>query len=153
MPVTPFHFGVGLLAKGAAPERVSLGAFVAAQVVIDCESAYFLLRDEWPVHRVLHTFALAAPVGAAAGLALAALLRARWRGVESAWGPALLGGLLGGLTHPLLDGLMHADIRPLRPFSDANPLLGLIGLPALHLACVLAGLLGAVLWFLRARSA
>ena len=56
MPVTPFHFGVGLLGKGVAPRAVSLCAFVASQIAIDCESAYFLFvaRAE-PVHRVLHT--------------------------------------------------------------------------------------------------
>ena len=26
-------------------------------------------------------------------------------------GPALLGGALGGLSHPLLDGIMHGDIK------------------------------------------
>jgi hypothetical protein len=65
MPVTPFHFGVGLLGKGVAPRAVSLCAFVASQVVIGCESAYFLfVAREEPVHRALHTFALATPLGA-----------------------------------------------------------------------------------------
>jgi hypothetical protein len=88
MPVTPFHFGIGALAKGAAPARVSLTAFVASQVV-------------------------------------------------------------GGLTHPLLDGIMHSDIAPLRPFVDHNPLLGIMGLGALHLVCVVAGLVGITLMALR----
>jgi hypothetical protein len=29
MPVTPFHFGVGVLGKGIAPSRFSLSSFVA----------------------------------------------------------------------------------------------------------------------------
>ena len=37
-----------------------------------------------------------------------------------------------GSTHPFLDGIMHADIRPLMPFAPGNPFLGLIGLGALH---------------------
>jgi hypothetical protein len=41
--------------------------------------------------------------------------------------------------------LMHRDILPLRPFSQENPLLGLIGHEALHLACVGAGLV-ALAW-------
>ncbi len=35
---------------------------------------------------------------------------------------------VGGLSHPLLDGLMHADVRPFMPWSDSNPFLGLVGL-------------------------
>ncbi|MET0553679.1 MAG: hypothetical protein ABW221_11620 [Vicinamibacteria bacterium] len=157
MPVTPFHFGVGLLGKGVAPRAVSLCAFVASQVVIDCESAYFLFvaRAE-PVHRVLHTFALATPVGALVGLAVWAVGRGvrwppalDWLRSDCALRPALVGGLLGGLTHPLLDGIMHDDIRPFRPFSDANPLLDAMGLGPLHLACVLLGAAGVALLALR----
>jgi hypothetical protein len=160
MPVTPFHFGIGLLGKGIAPRTVSLSAFVASQIVIDCESAYFLLvAREWPVHRVLHTFALATPVGALVGVGLWAVVgRIRWP-PGRAWLrndcallPAIVGGLLGGLTHPLLDGIMHADIQPFRPFSEANPLYQAVGLGPLHLACVLAGLIGLALLALRRRS-
>jgi membrane-bound metal-dependent hydrolase YbcI (DUF457 family) len=56
----------------------------------------------------------------------------------------LSGGLAGGLSHPLLDGIMHADLRPFMPWSDVNPFLGLIGLAQLHLACVAAAIAGAV---------
>ena len=153
MPVTPFHFGVGLLGKGVAPRMISLCAFVASQVLIDCESAYFLFvaRAE-PVHRVLHTFALATPVGALVGLAVWAVARGIrwppeliWLRSDCALRPAILGGLLGGLTHPLLDGIMHDDIRPFRPFSDANPLHEAMGLGPLHLACILFGVVGVAL--------
>jgi hypothetical protein len=150
MPFTPFHFGIGVLAKGAAPARVSLAAFVASQVVIDCETAYFMVTQQWPLHRWAHTFAVAAPLGLIVGLAVwagGALWERTARGPRLPAGEtrplaALLGGALGGLTHPLLDGIMHGDVAPLRPFSDHNPLLGLIGLGALHLACVVAGLVG-----------
>jgi len=159
MPVTPFHFGVGLLGKGIAPRTVSVCAFVASQIAIDCESAYYLfVAREWPVHRILHTFALATPVGGLVGLAVWAVARrVRWLSGRAALArdcalrPALVGGLLGGLTHPLLDGIMHADIRPFRPFSDANPLHLAMGLGPLHLACVLAGLSGLALLSLRDR--
>ena len=50
-----------------------------------------------------------------------------------------------GSTHPFLDGIMHADIRPLMPFAPGNPFLGLIGLGALHLALVAAGVVGLAL--------
>ena len=140
MPVTPFHFGPGLLLKAAAPRHFSLGAFVAANVAIDLESGYFLLTGGWPVHRALHTFLLATLAGVAAGWLVHRLARRRL-------GPALLGGVLGGSTHALMDGIMHADMNPLRPFADGNPLLLATSLAALHLFCVATGAIG-FLWLL-----
>ena len=157
MPVTPFHFGLGLLGKGGAPRAVSLSAFVASQVVIDCESAnYLFIAREWPVHRVMHTFVVAIPVAVAVGVALWAVV-ARLGRVRA--GPLLasdcglfqcvVGGFLGGASHPFLDGIMHSDIQPLRPFVSSNPFLGLVGLGTLHLLCLLAGAIGLLLLGLR----
>lgn len=145
MPVTPFHFGPGLLVKAAAPRAVSLTAFVGANVVVDVESVANLLAGRYPVHAALHTVAAASAAGLLVGLAVAAVGRVSGRAsAEWARGPALLGGLLGGASHPLLDGAMHPDIRPFLPFTEANPLLGLVGLDVLHLACVGAGAAGLV---------
>jgi membrane-bound metal-dependent hydrolase YbcI (DUF457 family) len=151
VPVTPFHFGVGLLAKGFVPRAVSFSAFVASQVVIDCESAYYLfVAREWPVHRTAHTFAVAVPLGTAVGVAVWLAGRhysRRGAMLESELGlwPCVVGGLLGGATHPLLDGIMHRDIQPFMPFAAGNPLLGLVSLASLHLACVAAAVLGGLL--------
>ncbi len=81
MPVTPFHFGPGALAKAAAPKHFSLIVFGLTQVAIDLESLYFLVQGSWPVHRLLHTFAGAGLV-ALGGMLL---------------GPALANGFLGRL--------------------------------------------------------
>ena len=67
---------------------------------------------------------------------------------------AVLSGVFGGVFHSVLDGIMHEDMRPLRPFSDANPLYGLVSLRVLYLFCVITGLVGAALllaWERRAR--
>jgi hypothetical protein len=173
MPITPFHLGPALLGKSLAGRWFSLTAFAASQVVIDLESLYWLARDQWPVHRVLHTFVGGALVGVLVAPVVCWLLPrvarpagrllptvAAWlRGsappealaAESRAGPALAGGLLGGLSHSLLDGIMHLDIQPLRPFGASNPFQGALDLPALHLACTLAGLLGLVVWIIRGR--
>lgn len=37
---------------------------------------------------------------------------------------------------------MHADMRPLAPFSADNPLLGALPFRALHLFCLIAGVVG-----------
>jgi hypothetical protein len=38
------------------PRHFGFIAFAATQVVIDVETLYHLLRHEWPLHRVLHTY-------------------------------------------------------------------------------------------------
>jgi membrane-bound metal-dependent hydrolase YbcI (DUF457 family) len=53
-----------------------------------------------------------------------------------------VGAALGAYSHIVFDSLMHADMRPLAPFSDANPLLGLVPVGALHWFCIIAGLIG-----------
>ena len=162
MPYTPFHFGPGLLLKAALPERFSFLAFATTQVVIDLESWYYLTNGEPHPHRIMHTFV----VGSLAGLATAVLVWAIALGVrrlldrradqlaigktlpvfrsEVTLAGAALGGLLGGLSHALLDGVMHHDIQPLLPFTTANPLEGLIEWNALHSLCIVAGVIGFV---------
>jgi membrane-bound metal-dependent hydrolase YbcI (DUF457 family) len=89
------------------------------------------------------------PLGLAAGLATCTAATLWLKHSRSSAGaqllreatlvPSAVGGLLGGLSHAFLDGIMHADARPFRPFDDANPLLGILPLPALHLVLVAAG--------------
>jgi hypothetical protein len=156
MPFTPFHLGPALLAKGVLPRRFSFAAFAASQVAIDCETLYWLEHGEWPVHRTLHTFAAGALVGTAVAVATSLVARPLLRRVpglgalpvlaaEARLGPAIAGGLAGGLSHSLLDGIMHADMHPFRPFTTANPLLGLLDDLSLETACVAAGVLGVIL--------
>lgn len=146
VPITPFHFGPGLLLKAVAPRRVSFTAFAAANVAIDVESVVNLLAGRMPVHALLHTVPAAFAVGLAAGLGVAGIGRLMRRRPASEVGlrSALLGGALGGLSHPLLDGVMHHDIRPFLPFSAENPLLGTLDLGLLHILCVAAAVLGAL---------
>jgi hypothetical protein len=158
MPVTPFHFGAGALAKAMAPRLVSFSAFVCAQVVIDCETAYFMLwRHEWPFHRLAHTLLGGSIVGATVGAALYGMGLLWRRSVpadvaagELARVPALTGGIVGGLSHSILDAIMHDDVRPFAPFSSANPLLDIVTLPALHAGLVMAAVIGIVVLSIRA---
>jgi hypothetical protein len=157
VPITPFHFGPGLLAKGIAPRRVSWSAFAVSNVVIDIESLYYLRQHAAHVHRQLHTFAGAALVGIATTLVLLAIPRA-WLArrspifrAEGTVGGIAIGAMSGALSHPILDGIMHGDIEPFQPWTAANPLHGLIGLGALHLGCILAGVIGLILVIIRGR--
>jgi len=150
VPITPFHFGPGLLAKAATPRYFSLSAYCATQVVIDCESAYFLLTGGWPIHRGLHTLVGGAAVGALSAIlvfaigsrsrSLAPLRRRPLFAAEFTVGPCLAGGVVGGLLHAVLDGIMHSDTQPLQPFSIQNPFYRELSLGSLHILLVVAGL-------------
>ena len=152
MPATPFHFGPGLLVKAIAPTQFSVAAYSVAQVVIDIESGYHLLRGDYPVHRQAHTFFLGGLIGLVCGLVVSRIGRwlARPRdivpealGAEYRMPIAAWSGVFGGVLHSVLDGLMHPDVRPLRPFSDANPLYGLVSVRVVYLICIITGLIGA----------
>ena len=170
MPVTPFHFGPGLACKGIAAPVFSWSAFAVTQVVIDCETIYYLVNGEYPVHRFFHSFLGAAAAGLLTAVLFLGVVHASFigfprvimpltatstaRGEISVLG-VLLGGLVGGLSHPLLDGIMHSDVRPFIPWTDYNPFLGLIGLAPLHLACIASAVLGAAgvaLWKRRSKE-
>jgi hypothetical protein len=163
MPATPFHFGPGLLVKAAAPRQFSMAAYSVAQIVIDLESGYHLLRHDYPVHRQAHTFFLGGLIGLVCGLVVSRvgtwLARPRDAIPEALAAEyrlpiAALSGVFGGMLHSLLDGIMHADIRPFRPFTNANPLYGLVSVQVIYLFCIVTGLVGAALllaWERRAR--
>lgn len=163
MPATPFHFGPGLLVKAAAPRHFSMAAYSLAQVVIDIESGYYLLKQATPVHRQAHTFALGGLIGLLCGLIVSQVGTwvSRPRDVvpealaaEYRLPIAVYSGVFGGIFHSLLDGIMHADIRPFRPFMDANPLYGIVSMRILYLFCIVTGVIGAALllaWERRAR--
>jgi hypothetical protein len=160
MPATPFHLGPGLLVKAVAPRQFSMAAYSLAQVVIDLESGYYLLRGEYPVHRQAHTFLLGGLIGLVCGLIVSRIGEwwARPRDLvpealaaEYRLPIAAVSGIFGGILHSVLDGIMHADIRPFRPFTDANPLYGLVSLRVLYLVCIITGFVGAALLLARER--
>jgi membrane-bound metal-dependent hydrolase YbcI (DUF457 family) len=148
-----------LLIKGAAPRAFSWSTFVLTQVLIDCETLYKIAQRRYQLHRELHTFAGATLVGVGAALlALGARRFAPRLGGSEAAGSELspravwLGGLVGGASHPFLDGLMHDDVQPFMPWSTANPFLGLVDLGLLHVGCLVAGVVGAALLLRRASA-
>lgn len=158
MPITPFHFGPGILIKSVSPRRFSWTMFALSNMAIDLEPiSYFLLTGD-PAHRHLHTYF---------GATLLALACARWgrslcertlrfwnsrlSSAQSRWlsvapsidmPTAVLSALLGTWSHVFLDSIMHADIQPWWPFSVGNGLRGLLSLDQLHVLCVALGVWG-----------
>ena len=175
MPFTPFHMGPAAALKAAAPRHVSFTVFGFTQVLIDLEPLYYILRHEAILHRFFHTCVGATLVGLAGvviGRPVCQWLLGIWLRVwlplwraragqaqpEAArvaaripLGAAVAGAFLGAYSHVVLDSIMHADIRPLAPFSQANPLFRVLSLDALHQLCLGAGIAGLVVLALRLR--
>jgi hypothetical protein len=154
MPATPYHFGPGLLIKAAMPRQFSMAAYSLTQIVIDLESGYYMVHQDPPIHRQLHTFLMGGVLGLLCGLVVSRLgaWLSRPRDVvgealaaEYRLSVAVVSGIFGGLLHPVLDGIIYADIRPFRPFSSANPLYGLVSARTVYEFCVATALVGAAL--------
>jgi membrane-bound metal-dependent hydrolase YbcI (DUF457 family) len=171
MPFTPFHFGPGLAVKVAAPRYFSFSVFVFSQVLIDVEPLYYLLRGEAPVHRFFHTYLGATAIAAASyllgrplcALGLAVFRRTfGWRMSDLLEAMRLISptaamsaAIIGAYSHVALDCIMHAEMHPLAPWSDVNPLFGSISVSELHLYCIVAGVVGLIgmdVWWLVGRT-
>lgn len=61
------------------------------------------------------------------------------------------------VANVLVDSVMHADMAPFAPLSSSAPLWLLVSLEALHLFCLVSGLLGLAMlglrWFVGRRRA
>ena len=129
---------------------MSFLAFCGANVLVDVEPLYFMLTHQYPIHRFLHMY-VGAAVAAGIVVGLFMLVRRVAPRLLDIFGlqnlsvrAVTLGAIAGTYSHVVLDSLMHADMQPFAPFSDANPLLGAVFLNTLHGFCVLAGLVGGV---------
>ena len=165
IPFTPFHFGPGVLVKACGFERFWLTSFVLANILIDAEALYWLSRAEPPIHRHLHTYVGGFAAGLVAGLLMFGIsqvagrvIPARWQWIESLPPTprrilifeSLVAGVIGGISHIVLDSFMHHDMNPFWPFSEGNALAGRIGVGVLHIGLAISGFLGVTAWlFLR----
>jgi hypothetical protein len=153
------------LAKGIAPASFSWTAFVAANVAIDLEPLYHLLRGDYPIHGPFHTLigaTLTGTVAAALGAGVVHLSRGV-PSIDAALGRlhvvlrsefsffgAILGGAIGGASHALLDSIVHSDVLPFAPWSTRNPLLGAIHADVLLDVLIGTGAIGLATLLLRA---
>lgn len=164
MPFTPFHMGAALIVKPAARQHFSLIAFGFAQIAMDIEPLLGMILGWETLHGWTHTVVgallIALPVALLSPFAIAPIVRRANRELQHyrlAWlvqpeqpsrGAVWSGVLVGTLSHVLLDSLMHSDMRPLAPFSDANPLLYAIGVDRVYALCVFVGIVGGLSWLI-----
>lgn len=152
--------GPALAAKAVAPGHFSFLVFGITQVVIDAEAAFYLLTDDPPYHRFLHTYlgativALLAVVVGRPLLEYALRLCNRlvradresllWIEPRVPLVAAVSGALIGGYSHVLLDSFLYTDIHPISPLSDSNAALNALSSLEVYALCLALGLVGAI---------
>lgn len=161
MPFTPFHMGPGLVVKAVCGRYFSLMLFGFSQVAIDIEPLVHIIRGDNVLHGFTHTYVgatLVALVALFAGRPFCQFMLNYWtpnpdsrflhwlRGPRViSWPAAIAGAFTGTYSHVFLDSIMHADMHPIAPLSQANALLMAISVGSLHLFCVLGGVAGMLL--------
>ena len=169
MPFTPFHMGPGVAIKALLHGSFSLTVFGWTQILIDLQPLFVLLRGTGKLHGLSHTYLGAAALALLAALSgkflaerglaiLAASVPRAPRVPRISWPVAFASAFIGAVMHIVLDSIMHADMRPWYPLTNANGLLGTLSYAQLHQLCLFSGLLGAlaygggVLWLVRRNS-
>ncbi len=152
MPFTPFHFGPGYAVKSIFEKKFNFLAFVTAQVLIDCETAYNMLMDNHRLHTFLHTFLGSLAVIPAGyilillGAAVAEKLNLNFFkkifGEDRSPKIMLLSFFVGAWSHVFFDGIMHSDSRPFWPLDVRNVFLDLIDVGYLHILCFVCAAIG-----------
>lgn len=161
MPFTPFHMGPGLAVRAVSGRYFSLMVFGFSQVAIDIEPLVRILRGDAVLHGSTHTYLGATIIGLVAaviGRPVCQYFLDYWTPDPSSrlltwlrgpklisWPAAISGAFVGVYSHVLLDSIMHFDMQPLAPFSPANALLYAMSVDALHMLCLVSGMLGAIL--------
>lgn len=154
--------GAALIVKPGFRRNFSVITFGIAQVAMDIEPGVGMLTGaevlHGPTHTVFGALVIAYLVMLIAPSVCTYLLK-KWnkevihhklqRLVQSEVVPkaaVIAGAFFGTLSHVFLDSLMHHDMHPLLPFSQANPLMGLISHDGVYQLCAIAGVVGTVAW-------
>jgi hypothetical protein len=143
------------------PRWFSWVAFAVANVLIDIEVLFYLYSRDPSFHRHCHSLPIATGLGVVAGLLtffasrrFSKMFPARWRS-SPLWIPSreprllwvcLLSGIVGGVSHVMLDSIIHADILPFWPLSNTGGLFRAFRESTVYLGCLAAGLLGLAIW-------
>jgi hypothetical protein len=154
--------GAAMIVKPAMRQHFSILVFGVAQVAMDIEPLIGMIRDWDVLHGPTHTILGALVIGAiVAWLSppLCNFILVRFNGEVAQhklqWlqesypltrTAAIAGAFFGTISHLVLDSLMHHDIHPLAPFSNANPLTDLVSHDGVYQLCVVLGVIGTVAW-------
>lgn len=108
MPITPLHFGLLAPVNHWFPGKVSVVSFTLINVWMDANAILYYAFDlELPVSMhgpITHSF-----LGVFLSVMLITVLPLMW---DRRW---FCGALYGGITHVVLDMLIHPEMQPLYP--------------------------------------
>ena len=153
--------GAALIAKPGLNRNISVITFGIAQIAMDIEPGVGMLTGADVLHGPTHTILGALVIAYLVTLIAPSVcnyLLGKWNKEVTHHGlpwlvqsktsqtAVTVGAVFGTLSHVVLDSLMHHDIHPLAPFSQANPLMGLVSHDAVYQLCAIAGVSGAVVW-------
>lgn len=128
--------------------------FGFSQVAIDLEPLIRLLRVDSVLHGPSHSYLGATIIGVLSlfiGKPICEYFLRRWNvslprkwkwlhiAPAISWRAASIGTFIGVYSHVVLDSIMHLDMRPWWPLSEANGLLHIISIGNLHLLCIVLG--------------
>ena len=148
--------GPGILIKALLQGGFSLMVFGWAQIVMDLQPLFVLLTGEGHLHGFSHTYVgatLIAIFSALSGKYLSELglqligIAKKNNPIQIPWWVAFGSAFIGTFTHVALDSIMHSDVEPFYPLSQANNLLGLISIGELHQFCLYSALVGAAIYY------
>lgn len=155
MPFTPFHMGPGIAVKAVLRGSFSLMVFGWAQIIMDIQPLVVMFTGDGRIHGFSHTYigaTLLAIFAALSGKYVAEIGLFMMGGNIKGkfvipWSVAFVSAFIGTFSHVVLDSIMHTDIRPFYPLTESNALLGVVSISSLHIACLLAGAAGALVFF------
>lgn len=120
MPITPLHFGLIPVLDKATKGKMSHTAFVVTNIVIDLFVILNVIQNDlnekhgssqrWGLHD--------GPDHAILGALIIGLIVWLVCKRNMAW---FLGCTIGGVSHVLLDSLVHLDVSPFSPWYQGNP--------------------------------
>ena len=154
MPFTPIHLGSGLAFKALGGRHFSFMVFGGSQVLMDIEPLLGILQDKAILHVYTHTLLGALIIGTIAGIVGRPIssLVLRWLAIPHqpfTWLASFAGAYIGTFSHVLLDAIMHADMWPWWLGASRNQLLDAISIYQLHIACLVVGIVGAIVVAIR----
>ncbi|MEM3402998.1 MAG: hydrolase [Nitrososphaeria archaeon] len=155
MPFTPFHLGPALLIGLSIRRFIHLPTLLLSSVIIDLEPFLVLVLNlNYPLYGFMHTFLIASLVGVIIGLVMKEnekFLHTLYqrlcltKGATKTTQPFIITGVLGTLTHVLLDAPLYDDITPFFPIH-LNLLYAPQLTPLIYSFCLFSGLFGVGLY-------
>ena len=97
--ITPIHILAAVPIKIIFPKHFSLLWFTIVNVLIDIEVLYYIIANEWPIHRFFHSLIGVSIMGFSV-FALSLIIDHR----KTA---CLYGCIIGAYSHYIIDGFSH----------------------------------------------